>query len=230
MLLVFDAFLGRQGWLVLWLTRRFRHGCSACRKEISENDGALLHPGEKSLEIVLLFLVKRLSFDLVMGAGISIDVAQVALFSFELSYEIRRTVRAQAARLLGHAKQGSVHVLSHALRIAADVEARAILQPSPQLSGLLEHAVLHVDLLLLVPGEGQIEAGESSIGLHGMQFFTIEKIALRTLVTEEEPVLARGSGRAPFLKEGRKGAMPVPGPTMITGRDRSAGRRKDGDL
>ncbi len=67
------------------------------------------------------------------------------------------------------------------------------------------HAVLHVDFLGLVAGEGGVEPGEEALGLHLGELFFVEEVGGFFLVAEEEPVLAGGAGDLALLEEGAEG-------------------------
>ena len=69
---------------------------------------------------------------------------------------------------------------------------------------MLQHLVLHVDLVRLVSGEGGIEAGEVTIGEHRFQFLAIEKVGSRTAFAKEEPVAPGVAKRPPFVQKAAK--------------------------
>src|SRR5207248_11497742 len=83
-----------------------------------------------------------------------------------------------------------INVFGHAGGIAADVDAGAFLKPCVEVGGLLEHAVLDVDLSVLIAGESEIEPGEMPVRVHGLEFFLIEKVGGGAAFSEEEPVAA----------------------------------------
>ena len=124
-------------------------------------------------------------------------------------------------------RRASFDVLGHAGGVAADVEVGAALEPGVELGGVLLHAVLDVDLVGLVAGEGGVEAGEEAVLVHGEELVFVEEVEGAALLAEEEPVVA-GVRRWPggASRKARKGAMPVPGPIMMTGAVVSSGRRK----
>ena len=109
------------------------------------------------------------------------------------------------AVVVGHPDERGVDVLGHPARVAADVDVGAVLEPAKQLSGLLEHAVLHVDLFGLVAGKGCGQARERAAGLPGLDLVAVDEIAIRALVAEKQPVAAPGAGCDPFLDEGAEG-------------------------
>src|SRR5438876_6323806 len=89
--------------------------------------------------------------------GRSVDVALIAALATERG-EIGLGIGPIHPPVLRH-QEGERHVdvARHVLRVAADVEMRARLQPGPELARALAHAVLHVDFLGLVAREGGIE-------------------------------------------------------------------------
>src|SRR6516162_1692838 len=50
-------------------------------------------------------------------------------------------------------------IARHALRVTADIKMRALFEPRPQLTGMLEQPMLDVDLVFLVAREGGVEPG-----------------------------------------------------------------------
>ena len=78
---------------------------------------------------------------------------------------------------------------------------RAVFQPAPKLGAVFEHSRLHVNLLRLIPAEGEVKARERTLGEHSFKLLLIEEVALLLLVAEEEPVLSlRLSSPALFEK------------------------------
>ena len=60
--------------------------------------------------------------------------------------------------LTEHFAQHPVDTAGHALQAAADVQGRALVDPAPQFIRRFMQAVLDIDLLRLVAGEGQVQA------------------------------------------------------------------------
>ena len=85
---------------------------------------------------------------------------------------------------------------------------------------VLLHAVLHVDLLRLVARERGVETRQHAVFVHRRELLLVEEVhASRCSPKKSQlspvcPVACRSSRNA------RNGAMPVPGPIMITGVDR----------
>ena len=65
--------------------------------------------------------------------------------------------RIHAAFLADDVGEAAIDIARHAGGIAADIEMRAVLEPRPQFGGVLQHAVLDVDLVVLVAREGGVE-------------------------------------------------------------------------
>ena len=101
--------------------------------------------------------------------------------------------------------EGGVDILRHAGGVAADVDAGSILQPGPEARSLLEHLVLHVDLVVLVAGEGEIEMGKVLVAEHGLELVAVEEVGCGAALAEEEPVLSGGGESAALVQEGAEG-------------------------
>ena len=109
--------------------------------------------------------------------------------------------RVEAALLLDDGVEGGVDIFGHAGGVAADVDAGSVFEPLPEGRSLFEHAVLHVDLALLIAGEGEVETGEVSVGVHGLKLVAIEKIGGGAALAEEEPVAAGCAEGAALMQE-----------------------------
>ena len=96
----------------------------------------------------------------------------------------------------------------------------------PQVDGALAQAVLYVDLLLLVPGEGDVQAGQLPALEVVLPFNLVKELGVDVPGAKEEPVPARRANLGPLLDERTNGATPVPGPIMITSTVGSRGSRK----
>ena len=81
--------------------------------------------------------------------------------------------------------QGRVDILGHARGIAADVEIGALLEPGVKFLGCLQHAVLDIDLLGLIAGEGGGELVQHALVLPCLQLLAVEEVGGGFLVTEE---------------------------------------------
>ncbi|SHT73851.1 Uncharacterised protein [Mycobacteroides abscessus subsp. abscessus] len=97
--------------------------------------------------------------------------------------------------------QRLVHVLGHACRVTADVEVAAVLQPCEQIAAVLAHSVLHIDLLGLIAGEGEIEAIQEARRVPGVDLVLVDVVMCPVLVAEEQPVVAPRSPLLAFLQE-----------------------------
>ena len=98
--------------------------------------------------------------------------------------------------------QRGAHVLRHRLGVAADVEARAALQPVDDLAPPLAQPVLDVDLLGRVAREGEVEPRQRAVGEGVLPFELVEEIVREAAVAEEQPVAAAGADGAALLHEG----------------------------
>src|SRR5207248_10874785 len=79
---------------------------------------------------------------------------------------------------------------------------RAVFQPRPQLGGVLEQTVLHVNLVVLVPREGGVEPGQETVAAIRGQLVLEQKIGLPPRIAEEQPIAAARAGRLAFLQKG----------------------------
>src|ERR1700738_1121768 len=93
-----------------------------------------------------------------------------------------------------------VDVLGHRVGRAADVQLSPVLQPSPQLRASPAHQVLHIDLLLLVPGECQVKLGEQPVGVHRLDLVAVVEVSGGVLLAEEQPVGSGGAEGGSFLQ------------------------------
>ena len=84
---------------------------------------------------------------------------------------------------------------AHALGIATDIDMRALLQPLPEQSGLLQHAMLYVDLLGLIARERGIQTGQHTTTQPALDLATVEKILAGALIAKEQPVGATRRGK-----------------------------------
>ena len=71
--------------------------------------------------------------------------------------------RLHAPAFADDVSETSLDIACHPLRIAADIKMSTVLDPRPQLPGMLEEPMLDVDLALLVAREGGIEARELTV-------------------------------------------------------------------
>src|SRR5690606_13480325 len=131
-----------------------------------------------------------------------IHVAAVAFGGLE-GVDVGGGVLDGIAAVFGHdVVQGLIHVLGHALGVAADVEVPAGFEPRPEFGAGLAHAVLHVELVGLVAGKGGVDAGEQAGFLPGADLVLIKVVGGGVLVAEEQPVAAGGGGGGAFFEEG----------------------------
>ena len=100
---------------------------------------------------------------------------------------------------------------------------RAILEPRPQFGGVLQHAVLDVNLVLLVAREGGIEAGQEPVAVKGGQLVLEQEIGVAPRIAEEQPIAADGAGRAALLQKGAERRNPGAGADH---NHRAVGRRE----
>src|SRR6185437_1169556 len=74
--------------------------------------------------------------------------------------------------------------------------------PGAEFFGALAHALLHIDALVLVTRESEIELGQEAAAVEIRDLVLVEKIAGAMLVAEEQPVAALGPDNPPLLEEG----------------------------
>ena len=137
-----------------------------------------------------------------------VHVAQIAALPGQRDNPVTGLGLIQPAFRHCEATQRSIDILGHVRGITAYVEMCAILQPAPKVLCVLRHAVLHIDFLAVIAGKGDVESTQSAVLFPRGQFILVEKVG------------------CPVSRKARNGAMPVPGPTMITGTEGSAGKRK----
>src|SRR5262245_20595400 len=74
-----------------------------------------------------------------------VNVLLVTAFALEIGDEGDRLVHAARAVLRHDVHQRDLHVLGHALGVAADVNVGAVGEPRPQIVSDLAHAILYVE-------------------------------------------------------------------------------------
>src|SRR5262245_17552018 len=80
----------------------------------------------------------------------SIHILLIAALLLQIRYEQSRLFRAARAVLRHDIDQRGLDILCHALGVAADIEVRAVGDPTPQIAANLAHTILHVDLLIAI--------------------------------------------------------------------------------
>src|SRR5689334_23267379 len=98
--------------------------------------------------------------------------------------------------------QRMVHIPRHAAGVTTHIDTGAVLQPGKEFLAMFKHAVLHVNLLFLVPRKRRFNPSENAVAPQRFQFISIEKIGLGVLLAEEKPALAARTGRLALLQEG----------------------------
>jgi len=93
----------------------------------------------------------------------SVNVPLVAACGLELLRVILRLPWRLIAGAPDDLMQGGIHVPGHVLGIAAHVESRALLEPIPHLPGVIQDAMLDVNLLRLVTRPRQIKPIEQAV-------------------------------------------------------------------
>ena len=154
-----------------------------------------------------------------------VDVALIASIVFERLYVALRGLLLPATLLFHDLVQRSIYVFRHTRSIATHIKKGAFFDPCPNLSRVLHHQILHIDLALLIARECRIELGKMASGPHVFKLLAIQEIRGSAALPEEEPVPSNRTGHAPLMKKGAKGAIPVPGPIMITDVLGSCGKR-----
>src|SRR6266699_5473656 len=143
---------------------------------------------------------------LARGSGrvvlISINVALITLLGFQLSDESFCLVGGFSSCGLDDLVQCLVNVARHAGGVSADIKVRAIVEPSPHLSGVLQHSVLHIELLGLIAREREVKAGQQAVFLPEGELRLVKKIRCSSLIAKEKPVFAGCPGRLAVLEEG----------------------------
>ncbi|MNL44638.1 hypothetical protein D3C87_1672270 [compost metagenome] len=74
------------------------------------------------------------------------------------------------------------------MHTAADINHRTLCQPFFQFLGRLLQAILHVDLLGLIPREGQVETRQIAVDQPFFQFRAAEEIVLTISLAKQQPL------------------------------------------
>src|SRR5262249_53293204 len=131
----------------------------------------------------------------------SVDVLLVASPLLEVGDERDRLVDRAHAELRNDIDQRKLHVLGHALGVAAAIDVRSVGEPRPQVATDLAHAILHVEFLLAVARPGERETREQAHRLHPGELVLVEEVVIVMLMAEEQPVAALGLGRHALVQE-----------------------------
>ena len=83
-----------------------------------------------------------------------------------------------------------------------------VFEPSPEFGTLFPHAVLNIHLGLLITAEGQVEPGQESLPMEGLQLIGVEEIGGTALIAEEEPVAPCRGDSPSLLQEGPEWSNP----------------------
>src|SRR6266487_193850 len=130
-----------------------------------------------------------------------IHIALVTLVALELLDVFIRLINAFTALLLYDFAQHSIDILRHSLRVAAHKKMGALgVEPFPNLSGIVLHPMLDINLPGLIARPCAIETCEKPFFLECLEFLAVGKIALLMLRSEKEPVLSLCSRRLAFLQ------------------------------
>src|SRR2546423_1778264 len=108
----------------------------------------------------------------------SIHIPQIPLFGLHQRRidVISRGFRLHGSLFLSYSNQRLMHVFGHPLGVPANIKVRPLLQPGPKLSGIFQHALLHVNLLLLIARKGDIKAVQVASFLIIEKFGAVEKV------------------------------------------------------
>src|SRR6516225_6240600 len=107
----------------------------------------------------------------------SIDIALVAFVRLQLFYVPRSIFLGTSPADLDYLMQSFIDIFSHAACIAANIEMSSLFEPIPDLLGILDHAMLYVDLEILIPRKCGIEPSQHTFALVRYQFFLVEEVA-----------------------------------------------------
>src|SRR6478736_6116010 len=130
---------------------------------------------------------KRVRMDLV-------HILLIAALLLQVRDERDRLVGGAHAVLRHDVDQRALHVLRHALGVAADVDMRAVGKPGPQIAPDLAHAVLHVEFLLAVARPGERKPRQHALRFHAGELVLVEEVVSRALMSKEQPVAPAGLG------------------------------------
>jgi hypothetical protein len=93
-----------------------------------------------------------------------IDVAFVAFVALELFDVFARLLDGLAAPFENDLAQRGIHILGHPARVAANEKLPAFaIDPFPNFRRVLQHAVLHINLMGLVARPGAVESREKAV-------------------------------------------------------------------
>src|SRR4051812_36302062 len=115
----------------------------------------------------------------VMG---SIDIALVTPLCPELAQIVRGLFPGAAAGLDDNFMKCRIDIAGHAGGVTADIEMRSVLKPRPDLRGVFQEAVLHVNFFWLIPRERQVQPAQHAGLLPGRQLVLVEEIRGAMLV------------------------------------------------
>ena len=108
------------------------------------------------------------------------------------------------AVFLDQGEQFLFDIDGHILGVAADVKVSTAFEPVPDFFGVVANLVLDVDLLVAVAGPGEINPGENSLLLHGVELIFVEIVRGFVRIAEKEPVATLGLGDLAFFEKRAK--------------------------
>lgn len=135
----------------------------------------------------------------------SINIAAVAFLLFKILDIFGGFFNGAGGLFLDDLVECVVDVFGHAVSVATNIEEGAVFEPMEDVAGVFEEPVLDVDFVVLVAGEGSIEAMEGAVLQPGEELVFVEEVGGAVLLTEEEPIFAGCGGGLAFLEESSKG-------------------------
>src|SRR5262249_12285135 len=153
-------------------------------------------------------------------AGPSIYVLLIAADLFQIGDESNGLIaRARAVRG-DDLDPGALHILGHALGVAADVDVGAFGEPRPELAAELAHAILDVELLTAVARPRQREPRQRAGSFHAAKLVFVEEVVVAALVAEEQPIATGRFARHAFVEKRAERRDAGAGPDHDDGRRR----------
>src|SRR5215472_2807595 len=108
----------------------------------------------------------------------SLNILLIAPGLFQIGDERNRLVGGARTVRGNDLDPRGLDVPGHAFGIAADIDVRAVSEPSPQLAADLAHTVLDVELLGAVARPGERESGQRARGLQAGELVFVEEIVI----------------------------------------------------
>src|SRR5690554_2739780 len=91
-----------------------------------------------------------------------INICLITVGDLEGFYIFRCFFRRNPSLLLDNFPKGLIYVFCHSLCISTNIEMGALFQPIVKFLSFLQHSMLHIMLLLLIPRKGNVRLSQQS--------------------------------------------------------------------